>query len=75
MAAKLIGDVEAEGEGGEVYEEDGAYYVVGTTMVVGDDDVERIERTRSESYGSLAELTASLPRGVRFVPAHEASLD
>jgi hypothetical protein len=36
-------------------------------MVIGDDDVERVERTRSDSYGSLDELKASLPQGARFV--------
>jgi hypothetical protein len=67
MTAKLIGEVEADGEGGDVFEEDGVWYVVIDSMVIGDDDVERVERTRSDSYASLDELKASLPHGAKFL--------
>jgi hypothetical protein len=68
-AARLIGTVEADGEGGEVFEENGTFYTAGTTMVIDENDEEVVENTRSEDFASLDELVRSLPQGVRFVPA------
>jgi hypothetical protein len=70
VAAKLIGTVEADGEGGDVFEENGLFYTAGTTMVINEHDEEVVEATRSEDFTSLEALLRSLPQGVRFASLH-----
>ena len=66
---RLIGTVLAMGEGGDVFERDGVFFCVGTTIVITPDDQEIVEATRSDDYASLQVLVESLPSGARFVPA------
>jgi hypothetical protein len=68
-AAKRVGAVHADGEGGDVLEENGVFYSIGTTIVITDDDQEVVESTRSDDYPTLAAFVSSLPSGARFVQA------
>jgi hypothetical protein len=64
---RLVGSVLADGEGGDVFEENGVFYSVGTSMVIAPDDREVVVETRSADFPSLEAFMQSLPRGVRFV--------
>jgi hypothetical protein len=67
--ARLVGTLIADGEGGEVFEANGAFFALGSTLVINGDEDEVVEVTRSEDFPSLEALLASQPSGVRFVPA------
>lgn len=64
---RLVGSVLADGEGGDVFEENGVFYSIGTSMVITPDDREVVAQTRSADFASLDAFMQSLPRGVRFV--------
>lgn len=72
QAARLVGTVEADGDGGDVFEKNGVFYAVGSTIVITDDDKEVVEATRSDDFPTLEAFVNSLPSGVRFIPVGPA---
>jgi hypothetical protein len=70
--AHLIGTVRAVGDGADVFEEDGTFYAVCTSLVITEDDQEIVEQSRSDNFPSLASFVASLPSGACFVPLPDA---
>ena len=69
QGVRQVGTVHADGEGAEVFEENGVFYAVGSTIVIAEDDTEIVEGTRSDDFPTLHAFIKSLPSGVRFVPA------
>jgi hypothetical protein len=71
--ARLVGEVQAFGEGSDVFEENGVFFCVGSSIVITPDDREIVEATRSGDFPTLEALVESLPSGARFVARDPAS--
>lgn len=65
--ATRVGGLYADGEGGDVFEENGVFYSVGSTLVIDENDQEIIQPTRSDDFPTLTAFIGNLPSGVRFV--------
>jgi len=72
VRTRLVGTVHAVGEGSDVFEENGMFFCVGSSIVITPDDREIVEATRSGDFPTLDALVASLPSGARFVPLEQA---